>query len=89
MIHRLIAQFKRAYKRSDKAVCLAGIVFFILAILFLFSIILLFLVTKFIAHLVNQRVANEILALQLITLLLERPTDDSVEVIFLFYTSNF
>ncbi|KAH0481509.1 MAG: hypothetical protein KVP17_000184 [Porospora cf. gigantea B] len=34
----------------------------------------------FIAHLVNQRVAHEIIALQLIALLLERPTDDSVEV---------
>jgi pre-mRNA-splicing factor CWC22 len=35
---------------------------------------------KFIAHLVNQQVAHEILALELLTLLLERPTDDSVEV---------
>ncbi len=35
---------------------------------------------KFIAHLVNQRVAHEFLALQILTLLLERPTDDSVEV---------
>ena len=37
-------------------------------------------VTKFIAHLVNQQVAHEILALQLLTLLLEKPTDDSVEL---------
>jgi len=35
---------------------------------------------KFIAHLVNQRVANELLALQLILVLLEDPTDDSVEI---------
>lgn len=35
---------------------------------------------KFIAHLVNQQVAHEILALQMLTLLLEKPTDDSVEV---------
>eukprot|EP01138_Halocafeteria_seosinensis_P009483 gb/GECG01009691.1/.p1 GENE.gb/GECG01009691.1/~~gb/GECG01009691.1/.p1 ORF type:complete len:1013 (+),score=194.59 gb/GECG01009691.1/:1-3039(+) len=35
---------------------------------------------KFIAHLLNQQVAHEILALQLLTLLLERPTDSSVEV---------
>lgn len=34
----------------------------------------------FIAHLVNQRVAHEILALQILTLLVESPTDDSVEV---------
>ncbi|XP_074569088.1 uncharacterized protein LOC141825604 [Curcuma longa] len=36
--------------------------------------------TKFIAHLVNQLVAHEIIALELLTLLLENPTDDSVEV---------
>lgn len=36
--------------------------------------------TKFIAHLVNQRVASEIVALQILTLLLERPTDDSTEI---------
>ncbi len=35
---------------------------------------------KFIAHLVNYQVANELLALQLLTLLLSQPTDDSVEV---------
>eukprot|EP00252_Welwitschia_mirabilis_P005536 TRINITY_DN159_c0_g4_i1.p1 TRINITY_DN159_c0_g4~~TRINITY_DN159_c0_g4_i1.p1 ORF type:complete len:866 (+),score=186.41 TRINITY_DN159_c0_g4_i1:199-2796(+) len=36
--------------------------------------------TKFIAHLVNQQVAHEIIALELLTLMLENPTDDSVEV---------
>lgn len=35
---------------------------------------------KFVAHLVNQRVAHEVVALELLNLLLERPTDDSVEV---------
>lgn len=35
---------------------------------------------KFIAHLVNQQVAHEIIALELLTVLLEKPTDDSVEV---------
>nr|CAI5838960.1 unnamed protein product [Callosobruchus analis] len=34
----------------------------------------------FVAHLVNQRVAHEILALEILTLLVESPTDDSVEV---------
>ncbi|XP_062083984.1 uncharacterized protein LOC133790388 [Humulus lupulus] len=34
---------------------------------------------KFIAHLVNQQVAHEIIALELLTVLLENPTDDSVE----------
>lgn len=36
--------------------------------------------TKFIAHLVNQLVAHEVVALELLTVLLENPTDDSVEV---------
>ncbi len=35
---------------------------------------------KFIAHLVNQRVAHELLALQLLTVLLENPTEESVEI---------
>uniref|UniRef100_J3NCH2 MI domain-containing protein n=1 Tax=Oryza brachyantha TaxID=4533 RepID=J3NCH2_ORYBR len=35
--------------------------------------------TKFIAHLVNQVVAHELVALELLTVLLENPTDDSVE----------
>ncbi|KAJ3188165.1 pre-mRNA-splicing factor cwc22 [Gaertneriomyces sp. JEL0708] len=60
LVTRLIIQFRRAYKRSDKAVCLAS--------------------TKFLAHLVNQKVVDELVALQLLMLLLERPTDDSVEV---------
>lgn len=37
-------------------------------------------VVKFLAHLVNQKLAHEIIALQILTLLLEKPTDDSVEV---------
>lgn len=36
--------------------------------------------SKFIAHLINQNVAHEILALQVLTLLLENPTNHSVEV---------
>lgn len=41
---------------------------------------------KFIAHLVNQLVAHEIIALELLTVLLENPTDDSVEVAVGFVT---
>ncbi|KAK3195502.1 hypothetical protein Dsin_026812 [Dipteronia sinensis] len=41
---------------------------------------------KFVAHLVNQQVAHELIALELLTLLLERPTDDSVEVAVGFVT---
>ncbi|ESK85337.1 pre-mrna-splicing factor cwc22 [Moniliophthora roreri MCA 2997] len=36
--------------------------------------------TTFIAHLVNQAVAHELVALQILVLLLERPTDDSIEI---------
>lgn len=42
--------------------------------------------TKFLAHLVNQQVAHEIVALELLTLLLDKPTDDSVEVAVGFIT---
>ncbi|CAN0927846.1 Pre-mRNA-splicing factor CWC22 homolog [Linum grandiflorum] len=35
---------------------------------------------KFVAHLVNQQVAHEIIALELLAVLLANPTDDSVEV---------
>ena len=35
---------------------------------------------KFIAHLCNQQVAHEALALEILILLLDTPTDDSVEV---------
>ncbi|CAB4042567.1 pre-mRNA-splicing factor CWC22 homolog, partial [Paramuricea clavata] len=40
--------------------------------------------TRFIAHLVNQQVAHEILALEILTLLLQTPTDDSVELCIAF-----
>lgn len=60
LVKRVVAQFRRAYKRNNKVVAVG--------------------LAKFIAHLVNQQVAHEVLALQLLSLLLERPTDDSVEV---------
>jgi pre-mRNA-splicing factor CWC22 len=59
-----VIQFRRSFRRDDKASCLAA--------------------GKFIAHLVNQQVAHEVLALELLTLLLEHPTDDSVEVAIAF-----
>ncbi|KAF9589071.1 hypothetical protein IFM89_018802 [Coptis chinensis] len=42
--------------------------------------------TKFIAHLVNQEVAHELIALELLTVLLENPTEDSVKVAVGFVT---
>ncbi|XP_058734331.1 uncharacterized protein LOC131606062 [Vicia villosa] len=41
---------------------------------------------KFLAHLVNQQVAHHIIALELLIVLLENPTDDSVEVAVGFVT---
>ncbi|EYU18022.1 hypothetical protein ABFS82_14G214800 [Erythranthe guttata] len=41
---------------------------------------------KFIAHLVNQQVVHELIALELLTLLLDKATDDSVEVAVGFVT---
>ncbi|KAJ9565783.1 hypothetical protein OSB04_001749 [Centaurea solstitialis] len=41
---------------------------------------------KFIAHLVNQQIVHELIALELLTTLLENPTDDSVEVAVGFVT---
>lgn len=60
LLMRLIVQFKKGYKRNDKAVCLSA--------------------TTFIAHLCNQQVANEVVAAQILLLLLNKPTDDSVEI---------
>jgi len=60
LLKRLINQFKKGFKRNDKAVCLSA--------------------TTFIAHLCNQQVANEFVAAQILLLLLNKPTDDSVEI---------
>lgn len=64
LLKRLVIQFRRAFRRNDKMVCMSA--------------------TRFIGHLVNQRVAHEILALEILTLLVETPTDDSVEVAIAF-----
>eukprot|EP00871_Galdieria_phlegrea_P004705 jgi/Galph1/5235/GphlegSOOS_G3880.1 len=60
ILSRVILQFRKAFRRNDKRLCLST--------------------TKLVAHLVNQLVCHELVALQLLTLLLEQPTDDSVEV---------
>lgn len=60
LLHRIVTQFKRSFKRNDKPVCMAAL--------------------TFIAHLVNQQVVHEVLALEIILLLLETPSDDGVEV---------
>ena len=60
LLNRLIVQFRKGFKRNDKAVCLSS--------------------TTFIAHLCNQQVAHEMVAAQILLLLLHKPTDDSVEI---------
>lgn len=57
---RVVAQFRKSFRRDDKKVCLAA--------------------TTFIAHLVNFQVIHENIALQMLQLLLHKPTDDSVEI---------
>lgn len=60
LITRLVATFRKAYRRNDKTQCIA--------------------MATFVAHLVNQHVVHDICVLQILMLLLERPTDDSVEI---------
>ncbi|KAK2737039.1 pre-mRNA-splicing factor cwc22 [Myotisia sp. PD_48] len=60
LLHRLVVQFRKAFKRNDKAVCMSS--------------------TTFIAHLCNQQVVHEMVAAQILLLLLHKPTDDSVEI---------
>jgi pre-mRNA-splicing factor CWC22 len=60
LLHRVVTQFKKSFKRNDKPVCLAAL--------------------TFIAHLINQQVVHEVLALEIALLLLETPSDDGVEV---------
>ncbi|PLB41478.1 uncharacterized protein BDW47DRAFT_115230 [Aspergillus candidus] len=60
LLHRLVVQFRKAFKRNDKAVCIAS--------------------STFIAHLCNQQVVHEMVAAQILLLLLHKPTDDSVEI---------
>lgn len=60
LISRLVIQFRKAFKRNNKALCISS--------------------TTFLAHLCNQQVCHEILALQILHLLLNNPTDDSVDI---------
>ena len=64
VLKRLVQQFRRSFRRNDKATTLGTV--------------------KFIAHLSNQQVAHELLCLEILTLLLDQPTDDSVEVAIAF-----
>jgi pre-mRNA-splicing factor CWC22 len=60
LVRRLIIQFRKSFKRNDKAVCLSS--------------------TAFLSHLVNTQVVHEVLIAEILLLLLNKPSDDSVEV---------
>ena len=77
LLNRLISQFRRSYKRNDKVRSSPSA---LPALADCRPQPTMTATTTFIAHLVNQQVAHEILALQVLVLLLERPTDDSVEI---------
>eukprot|EP00897_Mesotaenium_endlicherianum_P004531 jgi/Mesen1/4105/ME000216S03356 len=79
LLKRIILQLRRAFKRNDKVRRPAAPARTPVMVHASVQPVLL-AATRFVAHLVNQLVAHEILALELLTLLLEAPTDDSVEV---------
>jgi len=77
LLHRLISQFRRAFKRSDKVRRII-VVSYNVNFYSPFQTVC-HSTTRSIAHLVNQGVAHELIALQIV-ILLERPTDDSIEI---------
>ncbi|KAF1841593.1 MIF4G-domain-containing protein [Cucurbitaria berberidis CBS 394.84] len=60
LVRRLIVQFRKSFRRNDKAVCLSS--------------------TTFLSHLVNTQVVHEVLIAEILLLLLNKPSDDSVEI---------
>lgn len=83
LLNRLILQFRRSYKRNDKVRSPPPPASSTCTRAHTRSSIpqpTMTATTTFIAQLVNQQVAHEIVALQILVLLLEKPTDDSVEI---------
>ncbi|CAO2657194.1 Nn.00g033200.m01.CDS01 [Neocucurbitaria sp. VM-36] len=60
LVRRLIVQFRKSFRRNDKAVCLSS--------------------TMFLSHLVNTQVVHEVVIAEILLLLLNKPSDDSVEI---------
>ncbi|KAF2110172.1 hypothetical protein BDV96DRAFT_604238 [Lophiotrema nucula] len=60
LVRRLVIQFRKGFRRNDKAVAIAS--------------------STFLAHLVNVQVVHEVLIAEILLLLLNKPTDDSVEI---------
>lgn len=78
VVIRLMSQFRRAFKRNDKVR--------LLWVLTKHSgsdgniKVICRSSASFLAHLVNQRVVHEFAAVEILELLLRRPTDDSMEI---------
>ena len=87
---RLLIQFRRGFRRNNKVhmgTCTVCIHYIIVSPMLPYQPIPLtspqsicVSAVKFLAHLVNQQVLHELVALEMLTLLLEEPTDDTVEV---------
>ena len=60
LVRRLVVQFRKSFRRNDKAVAVAS--------------------STFLSHLVNTQVVHEVLIAEILLLLLNKPTDDSVEI---------
>ena len=76
-LHQLISQVRRAFKRNDKVRRIIVVSYHVN--LYPSFRTVCHSMTAFIAHLVNQGVAHELIALQILVLLIERPTDDSID----------
>ena len=87
LLYRLISQFRRALTRNDKV--RRENCDFISCKLILALQTVYHSTTTFTAHLDNQGVAHELIALQILDLLLERPTDDSIEITIWFTREGF
>ena len=77
IIKRLVIQFKKAFRRNDKKLCLSSVRFIAHLVnqqvrknVLYYNVVVLLI----------YKVIHELLALELLTLLLEDPTSDSVEV---------
>lgn len=80
LLHRLVHQFRRSYKRNDKVRVSFSPSTTFSNLTSRLPQATMTATTTFLAQLCNQHVAHELLALQVLVLLLERPTDDYVEI---------
>ncbi len=77
---RLLIRFRKSFRRNDKVGELNSSGWIKRYLPLPLPQMMCIAAVKCIAHLVNQEVLHELVALEMLTLLLEQPTDDSVEV---------